>query len=201
MDFVAFDLETTGFVPGVDKIVEIGAVRIKNKKVDAVFSTLINPEQPIPKASIKVHKITNEMVQSSPKINQILLKFTEFCNNYVMVAHNSQFDFQFLKASYEKEQIPTPNSPIVDTLQMARKAFPGLPNYKLPTLIEFLKIQSKTFHRAQDDALYCAKLFVNCTKRIFKDQEFDVESIAKIMKKPVLKFPVIETTGHQYSFF
>ena len=201
MEFIAFDVETTGIVAGVDQIVELGAVKFKDGKPEGVFSTLINPEQIIPEESIRVHNITNEMVQSQPKIHQVLPNFTEFCKDSIMVAHNAPFDVQFIKAAYEKHQIETPKVSILDTLILARKIFKGLPNYKLVTLTEYLKIPSTGFHRAQDDALYCAKVFLNILHRVFQNSSFELEKMANIMEKPLLTLPKITNVNKQMSFF
>ena len=102
MRFIAFDLETTGTVPGVDQIVEIGAVRFNNAEIESVFSTLIDPQRSIPPGASAVNGISNEMVFGKPKIESILEPFAQFCEDLPMVAHNAPFDCQFLVADSKR---------------------------------------------------------------------------------------------------
>lgn len=104
MKFIAFDLETTGFIPGVDKIVEIGAVKFVNDQVESVYSTLVCPGIPIPKAATEVNGITDDMVVDKPTIDTLLDSFAEFCEDNVIVAHNAGFDVPFLSAEIERSE-------------------------------------------------------------------------------------------------
>lgn len=98
MRFIAFDLETTGTVPGADQIVEIGAVRFVNGAPEAIFASLIDPQRPIPPGASAVNGISNEMVKGKPLIDSLLPSFAEFCGEDLLVAHNAPFDTQFLTA-------------------------------------------------------------------------------------------------------
>lgn len=198
MIFIAFDLETTGTVAGVDQIVEIGAVKFNNGEVEAVFSTLIDPLIPIPPGATAVNGITNDMVKGQPKIETILEAFSEFCGDLPMVAHNAPFDTQFLVADYKKHEMPTPRGVILDTLPISRKVFPGLANYKLGTLVQHLKLPSGQFHRAEEDASYCGRLFVELVKRItVNGQPPALTNLVALTGKPEYKFPVIEKKPKQ----
>src|SRR5690606_32807161 len=95
MRFIAFDLETTGTLPGVDRIVEIGAVRFVNGEIDGVYSTLVDPQMPMPAGASAVNGITDEMLQGKPKIEELLSSLSEFCGDDILVAHNAAFDTQF----------------------------------------------------------------------------------------------------------
>lgn len=192
MRFIAFDLETTGTVPGVDAIVEIGAVRFINGEVEAIYSTLVNPYRPIPPGASRVNGITDDMVKDKPKIEDLLPSFTEFCQDDIMVAHNAAFDAQFLTSDFKKLELPTPRGVVLDTLSIARKIFPGLPNYKLGTLVQHLKIPNSEFHRAEADATYCGRLFIELYQRIsVGGQSPKVENLIALTGKPEFKFPEI----------
>jgi DNA polymerase-3 subunit epsilon len=167
MRFIAFDLETTGTVAGVDKIVEIGAVRFVNGVIEGTFCTLIDPKMPIPSGASAVNGITDDMVLGKPLIEDVLEAFHEFCENDPIVAHNAPFDTQFLTADIKKHELPGPKGIILDTLPIARKVFPGLANYKLGTLVQHLNIKSSQFHRAEEDASYCGYLMLEIIKKIF----------------------------------
>ncbi len=201
MRFIAFDLETTGTVPGVDQIVEIGAVRIVDGQVDAVFSTLVNPLKSIPPGASAVNGITDDMVLGKPLIQDLLPSFAEFCADDIMVAHNAPFDAQFLTSDIKKHETPAPRGVIIDTLPLARKVFPGLPNYKLGTLVQHLKIPSAGFHRAEEDSTYCGKLFLEMIKRIsIGGKAPAIENLVALTGKPESRFPQIIRQPKQLDF-
>lgn len=202
MRFIAFDLETTGTVPGVDQIVEIGAVRFINGEVEAVFSTLVDPRRPIPAGASAVNGITDDMVKGKPKIEDLLVSFAEFCGDDIMVAHNAPFDSQFLIADVKKHESVAPKGLVLDTLSISRKVFPGMPNYKLGTLVQHLKIPTTDFHRAEEDATYCGKLFVEMVKRIsVGGKPPQIENLVSLTGKAELRFPQIERQPKQMGFF
>lgn len=89
MDFIAFDLETTGTVAGVDRIVELGAVRFLNGVPEAAFATLVNPGILIPPEATRVNKITDDMVSGKPYIIDLLDALTDFCGELPLVVHNA----------------------------------------------------------------------------------------------------------------
>ena len=192
MKFIAFDLETTGTVAGIDQIVEIGAVRFNNGQVEGVYSTLVDPRRPIPPGASAVNGIYDEMVAGKPLIESLLPSFAEFCEDSVLVAHNATFDSQFLLADIKKHELPAPRGVILDTLPIARKVFPGLPNYKLGTLVQHLKIQATEFHRAEQDASYCGQLFIELVRRIsVAGQSPKIENLVALTGKPEFRFPQI----------
>ena len=201
MRFIAFDLETTGTVPGVDQIVEIGAVRFNNGVVESVFSTLVDPLRSIPPGASAVNGITDDMVKGKPTIDTLLHSFAEFCEDLIMVAHNAPFDAQFLISDIKKHESTSPRGIILDTLPISRKVFPGIPNYKLGTLVQHLKIPSTGFHRAEEDATYCGHVFVELVKRIsIGGKPPQIENLIALTGKPEFKFPQIERQPKQMGF-
>lgn len=199
MEFVSFDLETTGTLSHLDHIVEIGAVRFVEGEIKETFQQLVSINTPIPEQATAVNGITNEMLQGKPPIEDILPVFSEFCAESLMVAHNAPFDFQFLLRAIEEHRTPAPKGLVLDTCQLARKSFPGLANYKLSTLCSYLKIASNDFHRAEADALHCGHLFIH----ILKKNSFstnDVKEIIKFSGRNPLKFPHSQLEG-QLVFF
>ena len=103
MEFVVLDIETTDFSPAKGgRIIEIGAVKVKDGIVIDEFSELINPGLKIPKKITEVTNITNEMVADSPSVNAVMQRFWDFINGYVVVAHNAKFDWDtFLKPAFK----------------------------------------------------------------------------------------------------
>lgn len=201
MRFIAFDLETTGTVPGVDQIVEIGAVLFVNGQIESVFSTLVDPQRSMPAGASAVNGITDDMLIGKPKIDSLLPSFAEFCGSDLMVAHNAPFDTQFLVADIKKHEAPAPKGTVVDTLTISRKVFPGMPNYKLGTLVQHLKIPTTDFHRAEEDASYCGYMFLEMIKRIsVGGKPPQLENLISLTGKPEFKFPQIIRYPKQMGF-
>tara|TARA_B100001248_G_scaffold262582_1_gene259641 strand:+ start:9634 stop:10248 length:615 start_codon:yes stop_codon:yes gene_type:complete len=200
--FISFDLETTGFLPGVDQITEIGAVRFVDGDVDAVYSTLVNPGKNIPEAAQKVTGISNEMVKDSPKIDDLLPSFADFCGDDLIVAHNAPFDVQFLSADIEKHESPAPKGIVLDTFAIAKKVLPGMANYKLGTLVQHFKIPNSEFHRAEADASYCGKLFLILLKQISSGGSHPaIENLISLSNNKALQFPQVERKPKQLDMF
>ena len=186
MDFIALDLETTGTLPYVDRIVEVAAVLFKEGKVIKTFQTLVQPGVEISPEVTRINGITNEMVDSKPFIQDILEPFALFCSDYPIVAHNASFDFQFLRSSIEKYKTKAPLGIILDTYSLAKKALPGLNSYRLASLVQHFKITHGTLHRAEQDAKCCGILFQHLLKKLKTSQ---LEKLVQISGKPMLKFP------------
>lgn len=193
MRFIAFDFETTGTLAGVDQIVEVGAVRFVDGLVDAVYSTLVDPKTSIPEGATRVNGITNDMVLGKPTIDSLLPSLADFCEDLPMVAHNAPFDAQFLLAAIKKYESPAPKGLVLDTLAMARKVFPGLPNYRLGTLVQHLNINSSEFHRAEADATYCGQLFIKIVERIVGQPNTlpPLENLVALCGRAEFRFPQI----------
>lgn len=201
MKFIAFDLETTGIVPGVDQIVEIGAVRFMDGQPTDIFVTLVNPMRPIPAAASAVNGITDAMVKDQPLIQDLMTAFAEFCGDDPIVAHNAHFDAQFLTSDIKKHEISGPRGVVLDTLPIARKVFPGLPNYKLATLVQHLKIQASEYHRAQADATSCGLLFFEMMKRIsVAGRSPTIDQLINLTGKTEQKFPQVIRQPKQLDF-
>lgn len=203
MEFIAFDLETTGTVPGVDRIVEIGAVLFKNGQVDSIFSTLVDPLKSIPPGASAVNGISDTMVKGKPLIEDLLPSFAEFCGDAILVAHNAPFDSQFIRSDVVKFETIAPRGIIIDTLPISRKVFPGLANYKLGTVIQHLKIsKDKEFHRAEQDAIYCGMVFLELIKRISVGGQLPkIENLVALTGKPENRFPQIIRQPKQMNLF
>lgn len=199
MRFIAFDLETTGTLPGVDQIAEIGAVLFNEQGVpETIFATLINPGIPMPEAAARVNGITDDMLVGKPLITDVLDAFAEFCGDTVLVAHNAAFDAQFLTADIKKHETSAPRGVILDTLPLARNVFRGLANYKLGTLVQHLGIQATNFHRAEEDASYCGQLFHKILTRLSPNGvPPTLETLVSLTGKPETRFPQIEKQPKQ----
>lgn len=158
-DYVVFDIETTGFGPVKDQIIEIGAVKVVGGQIVDKFSTFINPVIPIPYEIIQLTSITDEMVMDYPEIDVILPQFLEFCKGSVLVAHNAGFDVGFITKKAENLGIDL-DFTVVDTVSLARILLPNLNRYKLNVVAKELGISLENHHRAVDDAGCTAEIFV-----------------------------------------
>ena len=160
--FTAIDTETTGLFNKSDRIIEIGAVKFCKDGVIDKFSTLINPQMPIPYASTKVNGITNQMVCDCPTFFENHQDFMDFIKDTVLVAHNANFDIGFINSELSrinKGELKKPNVPAVDTLKNSRKIYTDFTKFNLQFLASEFNICVENAHRALDDARVCMELF------------------------------------------
>lgn len=176
--FVVFDLETTGFSSEYDKIIEIGAVKIKNGNIIDSFSTFVNPEIKIPYNITELTSITNDDVKNADTIDNVLPKFMEFCKDSVLVAHNANFDMSFIRKNCNDLSIDI-NYTIMDTVPLAKFLFPELKRYKLNTIAKHLGVSLENHHRAVDDAKATADILLCCFKLLDDMKITSLDSLNK----------------------
>ena len=157
--YVVFDIETTGFSPDVNHIIEIGAVKVEHGKIVDRFSSFVNPQVPIPYRIEELTHINDNMVIDAPTIESVLPQFLAFCEGCVMVAHNADFDVSFIKRKAANLGIDF-NPTYVDTVAMARYLLPNLNRFKLDTVAKAVGVNLDNHHRAVDDAACTAEIFV-----------------------------------------
>lgn len=158
--FVAFDTETTGMWAPSNRIVEIGAVKFTLGGGEvARFQQLVNPLVSIPAEVVAIHGITDEMVAEAPTVDTVLEDFSCFCGqDSIMIAHNAPFDISFLACELGRNKLPADQKRIMDTVDIFRRLYPGLPSYSLLALVEHFGIGTSQRHRALEDAIYVMKL-------------------------------------------
>jgi len=157
--YVVFDIETTGFSPEKNKIIEIGAVKVVGGQITDRFSQFVNPEVPIPYEIEELTSIRDDMVIDAPKIEEVLSEFMKFCEGAVMVAHNAAFDMSFIKKNCDRQGLPCEFT-VADTVAMGRYLLPQLNRFKLDTIAKALNIVLANHHRAVDDAGCTAEIFI-----------------------------------------
>ena len=157
--YVVFDLETTGFSPIKDKIIEIGAVKVEAGKITDSFMTFVNPRIPIPFKITQLTSITDRDVADAPDIETILPKFLEFIGDAPLVAHNASFDVSFIEQNCRYQDISF-DFTSVDTVALARVLLPTCSKYTLNVVAKALNINQEHHHRAVDDARVTAEIFV-----------------------------------------
>lgn len=164
--FTAFDFETTGLHAGLDRIIELGAVRFRGDSIEAEIQQLVNPGKQIPEDAASISGISNEMVEDQPVIAEVIPDFMAVCEGAVLIAHNASFDLGFLRAALQECGLPGVENRVVDTQILAQKAFPRQRSYSLQALVEMLEIPPNNAHRARDDAFMCMKLFHACAAKL-----------------------------------
>ena len=156
--FSVIDLETTGTDPQLDRITEVGVVKVRGGEVLKTISSFVQQQRRIPPAITGLTGITNEMLLTAPSEESVIEAVHNVTEDSVIVGHNVSFDLGFLKAAYERVGYELKNTKI-DTLALSRKLLSGeVSNFKLSTLSHYLRFDHRPTHRAFDDALATAEL-------------------------------------------
>lgn len=161
-DYVVFDLETTGFSPYTNEIIEIGAYKVKDGMVVDKFCTFVRPVQYIPLVVQDLTHITMDMVEDCEPIEVVISEFYDFCERLPLLGHNLKFDYSFIVAKGKASGLDfTLNNSRcgIDTYDLSRK-YLGLKDNKLSTVSDSMHIKleaNESFHRASYDA-YITKL-------------------------------------------
>ena len=182
--YVVFDIETTGFSPVTNRIIEIGAVKVENGEITERFSTFVNPQVPIPFHIEKLTSINDSMVMDADPIEVVLPRFLEFVGDAILVAHNANFDVSFIKENAKRQGIPV-DFTYVDTVGIARALLTGQSKYTLDAVAKTLGISLENHHRAVDDAECTAEIFVKFIEMLKKDNILDLASLNELGKSSV----------------
>ena len=157
-EYVVFDIETTGLSKKHNKIIEIGAVKVKDGEVVDTFSEFINPGVPIPYQIEQLTSINDDMVKDAPMYDVIVPRFVEFCGDDIVVAHNASFDTGFVKKNAEELGLRFDNT-VLDTMTLSHILLPELGKFTLDRVCKELKVVNAHHHRAIDDAEATSKVF------------------------------------------
>ncbi len=182
--YVVFDIETTGFSPVKNKIIEIGAVKVVNGEIADRFSTFVNPQVPIPFNIEKLTGIKDDMVIEADVIEDVLPRFLEFVGDAVLVAHNASFDMSFIIENAKRMEIPT-DFTYVDTVALARVLLTGQAKYTLDAVAKTLGISLENHHRAVDDAEATAEIYVKFLAMLKKDGHENLTQMNELGKSSV----------------
>lgn len=166
-DFVVVDIETTGFSPVSDKIIEVAAVKICGGMIVDTFSSFVNPGIHIPEMITELTGISDEMVADSDSIECVLPKLMEFCQDAVFVAHNAPFDIGFIRENLKHIGM-SEDFTILDTLNLSRMLL-DIKRHLLSEVAAYLDIAVVNPHRAIEDANTTAKVFLRLID-ILKEQ-------------------------------
>lgn len=156
-EYIVVDLEMTGLKPARDKILEIGAVHVKDGQIVEEYETLVNPGVEIPASVTELTGITQEMAERGTDTKTAVAGFLEFSGDLPLVGHNILYDYSFLKHNAVNHDLPF-EAQTVDTLKLARKLLPDLEKKTLEALCEYFHIIREKEHRALSDAKATAQL-------------------------------------------
>lgn len=163
--FVVVDTETTGSA-STDRVIEIGAVAVRDGRVVERFEQLINPECAVPARITRLTGISSAMVFDKPSACDVLPGFLEFLGDGVFVAHNLSFDMRFLNAESRRFDIGEIGNDSLCTLRLARRLLPGLRSKGLASLVDFYGIRNRRHHRALADAEATAQVLLRFLDQI-----------------------------------
>lgn len=165
--FAVVDLETTGTQrQDNNHIIQFGCAIIKNLKVVKTYSFMINPHREIPLSVQNLTGISNEDVDQAPDFTHYAAKITTILKDTVFVAHNVNFDLPFLNYELMEHGFEPLTNKAIDTVELAKIAFPTLPSYKLSDLTKRLKIKHLDPHKADSDAYGTAILLIDIIKQL-----------------------------------
>ncbi len=185
--FVCFDIETTGLNPQTDKVIEIGAVKVKDKKIVEYFSELINPGIKLSPLIANLTGISDNMLKDADTEERVIQKFVDFTEDYVVIGHNILFDYSFIKTAaggfhmgFEKKGI--------DTLELCRKLHGSLESRSLESMCRYYNINNEHAHRAYEDAKATVVLYVKLCNEFFQDNPKVFEPKQLIYKVKKVQF-------------
>lgn len=183
-EFIVFDLETTGLSAANERIIELGAVKVKDLSVVDRMNIFINPEKPIPGRIIDLTGIRDDMVKDAPQEGEALDKFIEFCGeNPVLVAHNASFDTSFIRAAAERCG-KVFSFTYIDTVPFSRAMLPQNSKHTLDAVAKALNLGDFNHHRACDDAEMNANIFIVLSRRLMeRDENANVGNLNALLAK------------------
>jgi len=191
LEFVVVDVEATGAKTPPNRLIELGAYRIRGGRIVDKFLSLINPEIPIPRFVMSLTGISNEMVRQAPVFADVAPRWLDFVSDSVLVAHNAPFDTNFLNHEisrvYPGHRMVNPH---LCTVRLCRRMMPDLINHRLDTVASHFSIPIVSRHRAGSDALATAKIFVQLLEKFeLTHGIFDLATARRF------QFPELETAA------
>jgi DNA polymerase-3 subunit epsilon len=164
---VLFDTETTGLDPaGGDRIIEVAAIElVRDLPTQNFFHRLIDPERDVPDEATRIHGFTRGDLMGQPRFADIADAFLDFIGDAKLIAHNASFDFAFVNAELARLSLPALDpGRMIDTLELAKSRFPGMPNSLNALCTRFgIDLSARTTHNALLDCRLLADVYVELT--------------------------------------
>jgi DNA polymerase-3 subunit epsilon len=177
---VAFDTETSGAYAIESEVIELGAVKWKKGQVVDKFSVLLKPAKPLTEDNIRIHGITNEMLVDAAEMKNEILKFCEFIQGSILIAHHAPFDLGFVSIDIEANNLNFPVTLNMCSSLISRAVLPAS-NHRLQTLIKEHNLIGGAAHRAYDDAYACLQVFLKCLEKF--DEQTTLAKLLEVQKK------------------
>lgn len=186
-DYICFDLETTGLNPKTDKIIEIGAVRVRNGKAEDVFETFVAPERKLEQRITQLTGITDDMLKKAPSKEEVIPRFLEFAGEDILLGHSVLFDYSFIKRAAVNCKLKFERQGI-DTLKIARKYLRDLESRNLGFLCSYYQIEHHA-HRALEDAKATVRLYQKLCEEFYNEEDFKPAQLQYKVKRetPITK--------------
>ena len=184
-DFLVVDVETTGLsADRGDRVCEIAAVKLRGSAIVETFTSLVNPRQPVSAGAYAVNRISPEMLADAPEFPEIAEQLSRMMSDAVLVAYNAPFDMSFIRSEFRLAGYPTLSNMTVDALALARQLLPGLPKYSQENVAQVVGIPFPVKHRALEDTLTTAKLFILFTSIL---KAYDLTTTADLKRTDLMK--------------
>jgi len=177
--FVVTDTETTGTTAQTDRVLEIGAVKLRDGSIVDRFQQLVNPQRSVPGSITELTGITTGMVFDAPTIDQVLPAYLDFLGEGIFVAHNRSFDLDFLNAEGRRVGVEEIKTDALCTERLARRLLPGLASKGLRRLVQFYDIDSNGRHRALGDAEATSRVLRRFLRRL--NFEYEIRSVEDVL--------------------
>ena len=180
-DYIAIDLETTGIRLSKDKIIEVGLLKVKDSHIIDTFSCVINPDMQVDDKILELTKISKNELENAKRIHEVINHIVDFCEEYVLLGHNTIFDYSFVKKEANRAGLEFEKRGI-DTYKLCKKVLPENVRKNLTDACGYFGIERKNSHRAFSDAFYTHVLFQEIIKN-FKTLEISSEAMKVKIKK------------------
>ncbi len=180
LDYVVFDLETSGVSTSEDRVLSVGAIRVSGGLIDldSCFHQYVNPGQDISNDSVTLHGIKPDQVAQAPTLDKVFHDFMGYAGSSILVAHQAAFDMHFLQSYMKRRYGFPPQNLVIDTLTLVRSLFPPRPfgydekfaarPYSLDSLVQHFDIKLGVRHTALGDALITALILQRLLARLVK---------------------------------
>jgi CRISPR-associated protein Cas2 len=158
--YIVMDLETTGLSAAEHETIEIGAILIKKKKIEARFHAFVKTKTMIPPHIKSLTGLSDEILdREGRELAEVLPEFLAFAGAFPVVSHNADFDYSFLRKACERLGLPLFSNRCVDTLALSRRLVDDVANHKLETLVSYFGIKTEGKHRSLQDCLSTMRLY------------------------------------------
>ena len=181
--YTVLDFETTGINTTYNEIIEIGAVKVYKGKIIDQFSTFVNPRRNISQTITNLTTITNDDVRNAPFIEDLMPKFLEFIRGTIIVAQNAKFDIGHLKRNVKRLNYEYENYPVIDTMQIGRARYSHIiKKFNLEELCKAFNVTLETHHRAIEDTIATAEIFIKMLEDLINDGITNYNQINSIVE-------------------